>query len=253
MAYRVEELAAAAGVRVDTVRFYQTKGLLPLPRRVKRVAVYSREHLTLLRRIRRYQLQGLSLAVIKRLLWNGTPSRADTLLAAVVQESGERSLTRAQLAALSGVPEPLLASLEAAGLLDPASGDGEPHGGEARYGEADLQMMRAGLDILRQGFPVDELLRVSVDHARQIGRSADQAIGLFDRYIRKAGKSGVAADGVADVFRRLLPAVTTLVALHFQRTLLSRALQRLREHGDVEAYAAAAAVLQAGRLEVTWR
>ncbi|MBP1684913.1 MAG: putative MerR-family transcriptional regulator [Deltaproteobacteria bacterium] len=248
MAYRVEELAAAAGVRVDTIRFYQTKGLLPLPRRVKRVAVYSREHLTLLRRIRHYQSQGLSLAVIKRLLGNGAASRADTLLAAVVQESGERSLTRTQLAALSGVPEALLASLEAAGLIDPAGGDGE-----ARYGEADLQMMRAGLDILRQGFPLDELLRVSVEHARQIGRSADQAIGLFDRYIRKAGKSGVAADEVADVFRRLLPAVTTLVALHFQRTLLSRALQRLREHGDVEAYAAAAAVLQAGRLEVTWR
>lgn len=248
MAYRVEELAAAAGVRVDTIRFYQTRGLLPLPRRVKRVAVYSHEHLTSLRRIRRYQSQGLSLAVIKRLLRNGTPSRANTLLAAVVQESGERSLTRAQLAAQSGVPEALLASLEAAGLLDPAGGDGE-----VRYGEADLQMMRAGLDILRQGFPLDALFRVSGAHARRIGRSADQAIGLFDRYIHRAGKNGMAPDAVADVFRRLLPAVTTLVALHFQRTLLSRALQRLRERGDTEAYSAAAAVLQSGRLEVTWR
>lgn len=248
MGYRVEELAAAAGVRVDTIRFYQTKGLLPLPRRVKRVAVYSQSHLALLRRIRRYQSQGLSLAVIKRLLRNGSPSPTDALLAAVAQESGERSLTRTQMAAMSGVPEPLLASLEAAGLLDPGSGDRG-----ARYGEADLQMVRAGLDILRQGFPLDDLLRLSVDHARQVGRSADHAIALFDRYIRKTGKSGVAADEVAAVFRRMLPAVTTLVALHFQRTLLSRALRRLREHGDPEAYEATAAALQAGHLEVTWR
>jgi len=248
MAYHVEELAAAAGVRVDTIRFYQTKGLLPLPRRVKRVAVYSQEHLALLRRIRRYQEEGLSLAVIKRLLRNGTASRASALLAAVAQESGERSLTRTQLAAMSGLPEPLLASLEATGLLDSATSDGE-----SRYGEADLQMVRAGLEILRQGIPVDELLRISVEHARHIGRSADNAIALFDRHIRKAGKAGVAVDEVADVFRQLLPAVTTLVALHFQRTLLNRAVQRLRQHGDSEAYAAAAAALQTGRLEVKWR
>jgi DNA-binding transcriptional MerR regulator len=247
MEYRVEELAAAAGVRVDTVRFYQTKGLLPPPRRVKRAAVYTHDHLSVLRRIRRYQSQGLSLAVIKRLLRNGGRSRAEALLAAVADESGERSLTRAQLAALSGIPEPLLASLEAAELLDPVAVDGE-----ARYGEADLQMVSAGLQILQQGFPFGELLRLSVSHAQQVGRTADHAVALFDRYVRKAGKT-VGAQDVADAFRRLLPPVTTLVALHFQRTLLSRALERLREHGTPEAYEAAAAALQAGRLEVKWR
>jgi DNA-binding transcriptional MerR regulator len=248
MEYRVEELAAAAAVRVDTIRFYQTKGLLPLPRRVKRVAVYSQEHLSLLKRIRRYQSQGLSLAVIKRLLLAGSHSRADALLVAVAEESGERGLSRTQLAAMSGVPEPLLASLEAAGLLNPAAVEGE-----ARYGEADLQMVRAGLEILQQGFPLDELLRVAIEHAQQMGHTVDNAIALFDRYVRKAGKTDVAAEKVADAFRRLLPAVTTLVALHLQRTLLGRALDRLRQHGDPEVYEAAAAVLQAGHLEVKWR
>ena len=41
MEYRVEELAASAGVRVDTVRFYQGRGLLPAPRREGRVAFYQ--------------------------------------------------------------------------------------------------------------------------------------------------------------------------------------------------------------------
>ena len=247
MEYRVEELAAAAGVRVDTIRYYQAKGLLPSPRRVKRVAMYTPGHLSVLRRIRRYQSQGLSLAVIKRLLRNGGRSRAETLLAAVAQESGERALTRSQLAVLSGIPEPLLASLEAAALLDPVTVDGE-----VRYGEADLQMVTAGLQILQHGFPFGELLRLSVSHAQQVGRTADHAVALFDRYVRKAGKT-VAARDVADAFRRLLPAVTTLVALHFQRTLLSRALKGLRAHGTPEAYEAAAAALQAGHLEVKWR
>lgn len=247
MTCRVEELAAAAGVRVDTVRFYQSKGLLPPPRRVRRAAVYSREHLSILQRIRRYQSQGLSLAVIKRLLSARSNSRGGALLAAVVEHSGERSLTRTQLAALSGVPEPLLASLEAARLLDPAV-----VGGEARYGEAELQMVRAGLEILQQGFPLDELLRVAGEHARRVRQTVDRAIALFDRHVRKTGKGATAAADVAEAFQRLLPSVTTLVALHFQRTLLNRALERLRQRGDRESLESAAAVLQSGHLEVKW-
>jgi DNA-binding transcriptional MerR regulator len=210
--------------------------------------VYSQEHLAILRRIRGYQSQGLSLAVIKRLL-SGTrpPSRTDALLAAVVEQSGERALTRARLAALSGVPEPLLASLEAAGLLEPVAVDGE-----ARYGEADLQMARAGLAILQAGFPLQELLRVAIQHAKQTRQSVDNAIALFDRYAHKAGKNTSAAQDVTDAFRDLLPAVTTLVALHFQRTLLNRALERLRRRGDDRALQAAAVVLQQGHLEVKW-
>ena len=41
MEFRVEELAARSGVRVDTLRFYQARGLLPAPERVGRVAVYG--------------------------------------------------------------------------------------------------------------------------------------------------------------------------------------------------------------------
>jgi DNA-binding transcriptional MerR regulator len=248
MEYRVEELAAAAGVRVDTVRFYQAKGLLPAPRRERRVALYSQRHLDVLQRIRRYQSQGLSLSVIKRLLSSGARSKKDALLAAVAEESGERVLTRAQLAARSGVPEPLLASLEAAGLMAPAETAEGP-----RYGEADLQMARAGLEVLAQGFPLDELLDLALQHARSVEQTADRAIDLFDRFVRKIDGGGADAAQVADTFRRLLPAATALVALHFQRTLLQRALERLRKLPQSDALEAALAAVQSGRLEVTWR
>ena len=248
MDYSVEKLASAAGIRVGTIRFYQTRGLLPPPARVKRTAVYSDGHLAVLKRIRRYQSQGLTLAVIKRVLSSRHRSPTEALLSAVADESGERSLTRAQLTAQSGVAEALLASLEGAGLLAPVMGDSD-----SPYGEADVQMARAGLEILSHGFPVSELLALALRHARGVEEVADAAIDLFDRFIRKAGGATADSGNVAEVFQRLLPAVTTLVAIHFQRTLLRRAIDRLRHLEQGDALEAAMAVVESGRLEVTWR
>src|SRR2546427_12080949 len=64
--YRVEQLAAQCGVSVDTVRFYQSKGLLPPPRRAGRVALYVPEHMERINHIRALQRQGLTLAGLKR-------------------------------------------------------------------------------------------------------------------------------------------------------------------------------------------
>lgn len=249
MEYSVEQLASAAGVAVDTIRFYQAKGLLPAPRRVGRRAVYGARHLEVLGRIKRYQADGLPLAVVKRLLTAGGPrSKKAALLAAVSAESGEPSLTRAELAARSGVPEPLLASLEAAGLLVPAT-----VGGEARYGEADLRMARAGLAVLGAGFPLPELMQIAFRHARHVDTLADDAVALFDRFVRRVDGGGADPERIAETFRELMPAVTTLVALHFQRTVLQRALARLREQPDSAALEKAVAVIESGRLEVAWR
>lgn len=249
MEYRVEQLAAAAGVRVDTVRFYQARGLLPAPKRVKRHALYSEVHLARLRQIRRYQAQGLSLAVIGRLLRSRVRgSAADALLEAVADQAGERTLTRAELAERTGVPEALLVAVEHAGLLRPVT-----VAGQARFGEVDVQLARAGMEILAQGFPLDRLLEVAVGHARAVEASADAAIDLFDRFVRGQGTDARQAPDIGGAFRRLLPAVTTLVALHFQRTLLNRALERLAQGDERAAFDAAQALIGSGRLEVAWR
>ncbi|MBX3026351.1 MerR family transcriptional regulator [bacterium] len=249
MEYSVEQLAGAAGVSIDTIRFYQAKGLLPAPRRAGRRAVYGTAHLEVLERIKRYQADGLPLAVVKRLLTSGASgAKKAALLEAVSAESGEPSLTRAELAARSGVPEPFLASIEAAGLLVPALVDGEP-----RYGEADLRMARAGLAVLGAGFPLPELMQMALRHAQHVEGLADDAVALFDRFVRKVDGGGADPERIAETFRELLPAVTTLVALHFQRTLLQRALARLRQQPDAAALEQAVAVIESGRLEVAWR
>lgn len=249
MEYRVESLAAAAGIRVDTIRFYQTRGLLPKPGRRGRLAIYDAGHLQRLRRIRSLVEQGFSLAQIGRVLEaDGRPRSAEPVLAALAHEGGvPRTYSRAELAAEVGIPEALVQAVEAAGLGEPLEVDGEP-----RFVEADVEMARAALAVLGAGFPLDVLLGLSTRHANHVREVADAAIDLFDDYIRKQSAGD---EAVARAFHELLPQITRLVALHFQRTLVSRALDRLAESESdrKDHLERALAATRSGKLEVEWR
>ena len=247
MQYRVEQLASAAGVRVDTVRYYQSRGLIAKPRREGRVAIYDDAHLARLRQIRGLLEQGFTLAQIHRVIELPDPAaKPEPLLEALVQERGDgRTFSRAELAAEAGIPEALIQAAQAADLVEPMDVDGE-----SRFSRSDLEMARAALAILGAGLPLDELLQLSVSHARNVRSLADGAIDLFDDYVRKTGVDDAT---ITDVFERLLPQATRLVALHFQRTLVNRALERLRGKADGRALELALATVRAGRLEVEWR
>ncbi len=249
MQYRVEQLAAAAHVRVDTIRFYQAKGLLPRPRRVGRHAVYTDGHLNRLRRIRRLQREGFPLSVIRRLLGPRTRGTGAALLRALAEERGERTLSRSDLAVEAGVPESLIAAVEDAGIVEPLRVGGRP-----RYGTLDVEMARAALGILNEGLPLASLLGLALRHAENVRDVVDEAIALFDRHVRR-DRSGAERDPaeVVAAFRLLLPAVTALVAHHFQRTLIARAIARLERAGDAAGLRHALAAADAGRLEIAWR
>ncbi|HPG28182.1 MAG TPA: MerR family transcriptional regulator, partial [Myxococcota bacterium] len=140
-------LAEAAGVGVDTVRFYQARGLIPPPARRGRFAIYATEHLERIRRIRSLLDAGFSLAQIRRLLdtepeavaapaagagrsrrrgASADRTEETTLLAALAaQRVGEGTLGRAELAAASGIPEALVAAAVQAGLIAPIEIHGE--------------------------------------------------------------------------------------------------------------------------------
>src|SRR3954447_24932284 len=80
---RVEDLARAADVSVDTIRFYQKRRLLPPPTRQGRIAWYGPQHAERLARIRELQQRGFSLSLIRRLL-DGELDAADVPLAATL-------------------------------------------------------------------------------------------------------------------------------------------------------------------------
>ena len=79
MDMRVEQLSMRSGVPVDTVRYYQSKGLLAPPRREGRIAWYDDGHLERLARIRSLQRRGFTLATIVRLV-DGDLDAADEAL-----------------------------------------------------------------------------------------------------------------------------------------------------------------------------
>ena len=250
MEYRVEEIARTAGVSVDTVRFYQARGLLPAPERRGRVAIYSDRHLSKLRRIRALNREGLTLEAVRKLL-DPPPRQSlrESLLGALDEAEGERTYSRAELAAASGLPETLLPVLEEAALLAPSAA-----GGAARFTESDLRTAESARLFLDSGFPLQELLPLAQMYASHVAEIADRAIELFDRHVRHtdSDQEPASRETVTQVFRELLPAATTLVALHFQRTLIERARSRLVRGGDDEALEAAIEATEAARLKLTW-
>lgn len=249
MQYRIDELATRSGVRIDTIRFYQGRGLLPPPRREGRIALYDDAHLERLRRIRELLGGGLSLHLIRRVLESEEQGNREPLLSALVAEQvGRRTLTRAELAAEAGIPEALITAAQSAGLVQPIR-----IGNEERFSEADLEMARSGLALLGAGIPLHELTELAVQHARATQDVAERAIALFDQHVRHRGPRRSEDPAVTAQFRTLLPQVTKLVALFFQRTLVSRALERLEDAGESDALREAIAATESARLDVSWR
>ena len=232
MRYRVEQLAAASDVSVDTVRYYQSRGLLPPPRREGRVAWYDAEHAVRIREVRALQREGLTLAAIKRVL-DGELGGADANLAAAVHAARgngheEELLTLEEFAGRSGVPASLIQAVEREGIKL-----GRTIGGEDRYTSSDIEMVRAALRLLEFGLPLGELLSLARDTNEAMVKLADRAVELFDDHVRKptrdtADSDEAAAAHLVEAFDALLPAVTNLVANHFRRVLLAEAEERLR-------------------------
>lgn len=239
MRYRVDELASACGVSVDTVRFYQARGLLPAGEREGRIAWYSDEHRRRLARIRELKDKGFSLATISRLL-AGELDAADEALAAALAgalagTSGtstdhDQYYTLAEFSEQTGIPEALIQVIERQGLLI-GSEPNTPGEAERRYTPADVEAAAAGLALLEAGLPLDELLSLAKQHDRSARETAERAVELFDAYVRapireRAQSDAEAAEALVEAFRRLLPATTRLVAHHFQQVLLATARAR---------------------------
>ena len=231
MEYRIEQLARTAGVAVDTIRFYQGKGLLEAPRREGRVTWYGETHVERLKRIKELQQQGFTLTVIQRFLAGELEASDEALVAAVTRPSAPQTLTLGELAERSGVAEPLLMSLEQAGLLVPIEG-----GDEALYPFDDLEAIAAGMKLIAAGVPLGSLMDLGKDYATAVDRTARQAVDLFDRYVREriqaeGGETEAAERRLLQTFNDLLEASGTLVRHHFQRTLLRAAREHIEKRG----------------------
>jgi DNA-binding transcriptional MerR regulator len=220
---RVEELSARAGVSVDTIRYYQSKGLLPAPRRQGRVAWYDTDHLDRIARVRSLQSRGFTLATIVRLV-NGELDAADEALlgelaGSGLSDAGTTPITASGTAASSGdsassgetaiqgdpggaggLPsqsiEPELFTIEALALrtgvplplLRAVESEGllvpRRVGSEERYTSEDVDAAQAGLALLEWGVPLSALLELGRRHHAATVSVAREAVDLFSVHIR---------------------------------------------------------------------
>ncbi len=216
MNFRVEELAEAAEVGVDTIRYYQRRKLLAAPTRQGRIAVYDDSHLNRLRQIQNLSDRGFTLAQIKEL----STGDASGLLADLADHNApDPDLDRGELARRAEIPEFMIDAVVGAGLMTP-SGDGPGQ----RFSPDAVEMLVAARTLIATGVSFEELTALAMRHATQVEDVVDDSIELFKQH---SDRQGGDREELVALLARLVPVVSGLVVRHFEQTLVSRALARL--------------------------
>ncbi|WUH99286.1 MerR family transcriptional regulator [Spirillospora sp. NBC_00431] len=201
--YRIGELAKAAGVPVRTLRYYQERKLLPPPRRVGRIGLYSEDHLARLRMISNLLARGHTLEGIRELLsaWEEGRDIGAVIGAAGVGVGVEETvvtpwsnevpvtMTLDELAALfPGQIGP--ESVERAVALGHIEVDGD------RVTHWSRRHLEATVSLVQAGVPLEDVLSAG----RELQRSMDDLAATFVRLIAEhaAGPTGAPNDDDPD-------------------------------------------------------
>jgi len=197
----IDQLSAASGVPSRTIRYYQTKGVLPHPSRRSRSSSYGPEHIERLRLIGELQDRGLRLDAIRdvvRQFSEGGDSIQDWLglgdrLRMTWADQGQQLLTRPELLERLGRGGPTaIAQLEKAGLITAAP---DRHDSYVVTAPALLDINRrlgdAGVD-LPTALGAERIVR------RRMSKLADE---MIDHFSERAGKGFAASNTPADLAR----------------------------------------------------
>ena len=150
-----------------------------------------------------------------------------------------RTLDRTELAEAAGVPAFIADLVIDAGLIAPVEPvPADPNGAE-RFDPAAVAMLAAARTLVDEGIAVEELAALAMRHATHVESVVDDAIELFERHRRRDGRD---LSGLSATLHRLAPVVTDLVAKHFERTLMARALSRGGDAAGTAALAGAVVV-----------
>jgi DNA-binding transcriptional MerR regulator len=213
----IDELAAASKIPSRTIRFYQTRGLLPRPELRGRVAFYGEPHLERLKLVAELQDRGLQIKAISELVervekgelavqeWLGL-ERA--LMAPWVSDAPQLMELR-ELTALTGALQPgRLAELTRLKLLERT--------GE-KYLVASPALLKLALEVESAGVSlevVDEALQLL---RKRLGRTAEELAELIFKRGKRGKRSGGA--GLGGVLGQARPAALEAVRLIFAQEM----------------------------------
>jgi DNA-binding transcriptional MerR regulator len=229
----VDELARHAGLPSSTIRLYQTKGLLPRPRREGRVGIYDDGHLARLRLIGQLRQRGFSLAGIKHLIetWQAGQTLDDLLgldTEGVVVAAGSpparlplEELT-ARFAGQRLTPD-LLQRTVRLGLVTVDNGSVT----------CDAEFLEFGVQLAALGVHLDEILDEWEALLASTASSARRFVGVFERHVWRpfveAGMPADQVDAVTDALRRLAPLAQAVTAVALRIALQDAAASFVAE------------------------
>jgi DNA-binding transcriptional MerR regulator len=219
-AYRVDDLARAAGTTARNVRLYQERGLLPPPRREGRLGWYDDSHLARLRLITRLLDRGFSLANIAELLstWESGRDLSNVLgveqvLTMPWNDEDPAPVTMSGLRKAFG---PDFGTAEADRLVE--IGLLQRHG--ARYQLPSPALLGVAHELVAAGMPIAAVLRLAetlVNHLTAVAR--DFIVTTTEAFDGPAGSGGELSaedvDRMAKLADRLRPLATLAVTRGF--------------------------------------
>jgi len=221
--YTVEALARRTGATVRTIRWYQSEGLLPAPRRSGRVALYDDDHVARLEAIRELQGHGLTLVAVRRLLDQAPGSAATAALAFVrsaVADLGEDAevVSAAEgLARLNAAPDDEITAglLEELGLVRLLDDDQWQIIAPAAFS--------AAAELAALGVPLERRVQVTRLLQQHTQAMAEAVVELFIDYLWRpasdATENPEAWAALEAAVRRLRPLAITSVAGFFDAAL----------------------------------
>jgi DNA-binding transcriptional MerR regulator len=223
--YTVDEVARRTGTTVRTIRWYQSEGLLPPPRRSGRTAVYDDDHVARLATIRDLQAHGLTLTAIRRLVDRAPGTATDTALAfvkAAVTSSGEDEgeivspeefADRLALSSSEEISAPLLEELGMVRIID-----------DRHWQVVAPAAVRAAAELASLGVPLDQRIHITRLLRQHTQAMAEAVVELFVDYLWRPAAAGAQADpasweALAAAVQSLRPLATTSVAGFFDAAL----------------------------------
>lgn len=229
----VDEFAQRVGLPATTIRMYQTKGILPPPKRVGRSGYYGPGHLARLELIGRLQERGFSLAAIAELVqgWEAGQSLDDLLglegsVSAVLSGRAAPPLTMSLAELAERFPSMELSPeivhwVLALGLLELGDDGATVVIPEPAY-------LAVGSELVDLGFPIEDVLGQYEDLAEEMERVAQGFAELFEQAVwAPFVAAGMPADElprVTGTLERLAPLADRIV-----QAALRQALGRVAE------------------------
>jgi DNA-binding transcriptional MerR regulator len=249
----IDELARRAGTVASTVRLYQTRGLVPPPRKEGRVGYYGPGHLARMRLVAELQGDGFSLASIASLVaaWEQGRSLDDVLgLEAQITTAwtGDEPVVLRLDELATRLPGGAITAESVAGAVrlglitpvtdDTDDGDGPDDGHDD--GAARLAVLPGfltiGNELAELGVPVDEILDEYEHLQKVMAETAERFTRLFERHLwRPFIEGGLPGDDVrrlTDVLRRLTELAEGVVVLALRQSLRRAAVTFLATEAE---------------------